>query len=192
MQCSSMTSASVPASRFLSELLSWLPFMVDIYLQFERNVCFSEVIFGQYSITARRKKAKTPDKTAGHQSSLVRQFSQLVSCSVTECGSLKTKSRQNSQFQSVLTKDRATGNNTHAYRHRNTYRHKHNMHAYTQPTSTNAETYILRAVYISRSQAEVQLVLHMWSPDGKDKHMAVLQPRNQNVSAVPVSCRTPK
>ena len=43
MQCSSMTSVSVPASRFLSEFLSWLPFMVDIYLQLKRNVCFSEV-----------------------------------------------------------------------------------------------------------------------------------------------------
>ena len=86
------------SSRFLSELLSWIPFMVDIYLQFEKYVCFSEVIFGQYSITARRKKAKTPDKTAGHQSSLVRQISQFVSCSVTEQGSMKTKSRQNSEF----------------------------------------------------------------------------------------------
>ena len=76
---------------------------------------------------------------------------------------------------------------------RDTYTDTHtDMHAYTKPTSTNAETYILRAVYISGSQAEVQLVLHMWSPDGKDKHMAVLQSRKLNVSAVPVSCRIPK
>lgn len=80
MQCSSMTSASVPASRLLSEFLPWLPFMVDINLQDERNVCISEGIFGQFSITARRKKAKTPEETAGQQSSLVRQFFQLVSC----------------------------------------------------------------------------------------------------------------
>ena len=113
------------SSRFLSELLSWLPFMVDIYLQFEKYVCFSEVIFGQYSITARRKKAKTPDKTAGHQSSLVRQFSRLASCSVTECGSLKTKSKPNSQFNQCSPKNRATGSNTHAYRLRHTYRHTH-------------------------------------------------------------------
>ena len=43
-------------------------------------------------------------------------------------------------------------------------------HTCTQPTSTNAQTYILRAVYINGSQAEVQLVLHMCSSDGKDKH----------------------
>ena len=58
MQCSSMTSASVPASRLLSEFLPWLPFMVDINLQDERNVCISEGIFGQFSITARKKKKK--------------------------------------------------------------------------------------------------------------------------------------
>ena len=80
MQCSSMTSASVPASRLLSEFLPLLPFMVDINLQEERNICISEGIFGQFSITSRRKKAKTPKETAGQQSSLVRQFFQLLSC----------------------------------------------------------------------------------------------------------------
>ena len=40
IQCSSMTSASVPACRFLSELLSWLLFTVNIYLQFKEMSAF--------------------------------------------------------------------------------------------------------------------------------------------------------